>query len=814
MDLDESAPLEKRLEAIERQLNRVTTRLEDIERKLHIADEELAQPKAVVPPPPVSMWLQPPTPTAAPQEPLVPKSPQVQPPAAHRAEDLEYKIGMTGLLRGGSVVVVVGILYLVGLAISRGYITPQMQFIGELALCVAFIGFGLLKRNVREEFGQLMLGIGSSGLYLTFAGGHVYKHLYNGETLIGLFMALSFANLGFALWRSSRSFLALGLIGGLVAAMLPMRDHNVRLDVILHLLILVPSALIVARNRWPGMGILLWTASAIALVPAYSYDGLWTWRLAAVYASTVICAAAYGLAYQESDFDPWCAFVSFIAIFGGLAGIGLNPSQVNGFHVLILAGAILGLATLLKGRPIAKSATVFGAVATAVAVAPMGFIPIQSCYAYAALAVLLGVAAAWIAPKASSRLAWTEFVLALAAYTIAVWLNPPAHLTPWVEAGLLAALMVAVASAAFGTIKAGLGPETSIMIGGLIVFPIFWRFGFSAADLKTDHPLYALAVIAPILVFATVGMTVAALKRWSSLLGLGWATLALAMVCYLQLTDASPMAPMLDAAIVLSVIAAIVYGTFAIGCCTKDLSQSGFDLMIGIPGFILEAFLIRLAVVLLAAPFGPIKTISALAIGCLVATALNGLVYLSLKWRAGITLAWVSLFATCTAVMLIGESKELGSSWEVALLAIALAEIIFVVLTTLRATKERALLYSAGVVLFWVVYSRLMFVLLTAPAIGLKGAAAMTASWIVYATGLIAMGFAFRARHLRYWSLIIFGATIFKVFLMDLVDLDAGIRVVILLGLGLCMVGGGYWYIRLRESMRTGDDAARLGKSL
>jgi len=162
-------------------------------------------------------------------------------PVDNKVDDLEYKLGLTGLLRGGAVVTIVGLIYLVALAASRHQVSPAMQFAGEIVLCLAFMAVGFIKRNEKEEFGQLMVGIGSCGMFLSFAGGHLYKHLFSGETLVGLFLCLSFANLAFGQWRASRSFVAIGMIGGFIAAMMPMHRFNPSLDATLQFLVLVPQ---------------------------------------------------------------------------------------------------------------------------------------------------------------------------------------------------------------------------------------------------------------------------------------------------------------------------------------------------------------------------------------------------------------------------------------------------------------------------------------------------------------------------------------------------------------------------------------------
>lgn len=174
------------------------------------------------------------------------------------------------LPRIGAVVFLLGVAYLIGLGISRGWITPLVQFLGAVAVCLAFVAVGLLRRDEREEFGQLLAGVGSCGLYISFAGGHAWQKLYSAEALVALFITLSILNLAFSYWRGSRTFLGIGMLGGFFGVLMPMEERQFATTAILHFAILVPSAVVAARYRWMYAGPVIWV---LALPTAVAVSG-------------------------------------------------------------------------------------------------------------------------------------------------------------------------------------------------------------------------------------------------------------------------------------------------------------------------------------------------------------------------------------------------------------------------------------------------------------------------------------------------------------------------------------------------------------
>jgi hypothetical protein len=75
-----------------------------------------------------------------------------------------------------------------------------------------------------------------------------------------------------------------------------------------------------------------------------------------------------------------------------------------------------------------------------------------------------------------------------------------------------------------------------------------------------------------------------------------------------------------------------------------------------------------------------------------------------------------------------------------------------------------------------------------------EGQFGLSAIWTLYATGLFAAGMARRAGLLRWLGLILFGCTIFKVFVVDLASLSVTYRILSFIGLGIVLVAVSAWY--------------------
>ena len=343
-------------------------------------------------------------------------SPRFTLPDPPSADDIEYKFGINGLLRGGAVVFVLALLFLAAIMIGRGAITPPVQFAGEILLCLTFIGLGLKKRDEREDFGQLMVGIGSFGLYASFAGGYAYKHLYEGEPLVAMYMLLSLANLGFAMWRSSKSFLTIGMLGGLVAAIMPMHKDKVLLDFALHFLILVPCAVIIIRNKWNVMAGLMWVVSTVAFIPATTSHFDQFWRVGATYLNCAIALYACGKVFKPSEFDKHAAIQTAMLVLTGFFAIAIDTGHKGSLHAIVLTAIAAGVGYAIRANEKSRNATWLGGLIVFAIITPIGFTQSIAAFCYGLEALILILLAIRFQLVAVWAVSLATFIFSMVAY--------------------------------------------------------------------------------------------------------------------------------------------------------------------------------------------------------------------------------------------------------------------------------------------------------------------------------------------------------------------------------------------------------------
>ncbi len=536
----------ERLEAIERRLAGMGRRLDALEYRVPIAPD----PRRSVTPEltPSSQRVNGGVPPHVPSRTNAPAASVAaaafpQQSAAGGADELEYKIGVAGLMRGGAVVVIVGIIYLVGLALSRGWVTPQTQFIGEILLCLGFLGFGAFKRHEREEFGQLMMGIGSCGLYLSFAGGHLFKDLYVGKVVVLLFLLLSFANLGYAWWRGSRSFWAIGMVGGFLAAMMPMQMERQGIALTLHFMILVPSAIVVLRHRWSSPSVLLWVLATAALVPALFYEGDWTRRVFCLYASSLLCAWVCAKTPKDSNFDP-LEFVGPGLFLTGAFGFGIRHDEWGVGHITLLGAAIAGLAMTFGQDSRQRLALLTWAAIVVAVLAPFGLTPMRAAVTFSGLSIFISLLALRAVPsgrlpKGTIALAWLELALALGAFVI----SSSAALSPGTEAALLvllmgaAALCVAANTAAEEAVIALGISELCLGFSGLLIGAGFLRLTDLAAMASGTGASHHQAIAFGALLFAALCAGTSLHAKWTPAALIGLIFAKIGVVATLSLTS-------------------------------------------------------------------------------------------------------------------------------------------------------------------------------------------------------------------------------------------------------------------------------------
>ena len=794
-----------RLLALEERWEQIELRVRRVEQRLNMSPEQPvtqsiapALPRVPIVPPP---HIRPSGATAAPQAGITRpvSSPKM------KADDLEYKIGLTGLLRGGAAVVVLALVYLVGLAISRGYITPSVQFVGEIGLCLGFMVFGQIKRFEREEFGQLMIGIGSCGLFLSAAGGDLAKHLYSDETMVGMFVALSLLNLAYSWAKSTRSFLTIGMLGGFSASMMPMKVHNQTMDLVLHLLILVPSLAVILRNQWNGMAAAAYGFSIFSLIPMVGFAEHGELRIATLAITSTLCAWGYARTWKGSTFDPICAF-SVVPV--SIAALWMLTVHHVGHHTPIILGLSLLVGTSAFAIPKDtgnRGALWMASAVTACLISPMGLIPFQASLAYSAIAIGLALVAIRFDQLKAVYLSASALSFSIIAY-LQPWNLPDFKYTLSQESGMLLMMMGATIAAAVVVHRKTSNLVPVPIFGGLLVLAMFERLGAIRLYAIENPYAHQVANIAPAycLALAILGISYSypslKLLRIVAVLALGWSAL-----CYVGLVLDSSVLWWFDSGLIVSLM--VAFGlVLSGGIRSGGSSERAFS--INLYGTVFSLLIYRLVFVLVEAPAlrHVLGDADSILISGMIVALLATVGSRRFILHSTLVQGWLSIGLAGLAGSYLRESSITSYPAVIGLQLTYFIVLALLTQATWRFVKVRSMSLGTSTLLAWLVVSQMSEFITHLPHVGLQSQAAMSLAWTVLALGLMTSGFRFRVSILRYWGLGVFGTTLVKVFAFDLSNLDPGVRVAILLVLGLGMIGAGYWYIRTKGSVDVPDD--------
>jgi len=712
-----------------------------------------------------------------------------------QADEVEYKVGINGLLRGGIAVSACGFLFLVALMISRGLITMRVQFIGELALCLGLIGVGFWKRDEKEDFGQLMVGLGSFGLYASVAGAHVYKHLYEAEALVVLYTLLSLGNLAYAAWRASKSFLTIGLLGGLAAAMLPMQKMQVPTALGLHFLILIPCAAIVLRNRWYGMALLTCALSTVALLPATmsNYDQLV--RVGALYGNAAIAALICGKLFTPSEMDRNAAVQPTILFLSGLLAIGVDQGHKGSLHALVLAAIGLVIGHLLRSDRVVRDATWVGSLIVLTVLAPIGFTRDIAAFLYGGEALVLTVVVLRTRLAPVAGVALTTLTLAFASYLVNVNTGDGVVVTiPVASEHLLIGLLgVTVFLQMLYARQAGsrMQADGAVFTGTSILAGLFARtavlsLSTSASVLSADKSVtLSLALMSLMSLVIALRLRSAGLSIASSIFGLITVAGALLME-----PTAQPEWHHVAMLLISAVISAL--GVLHV---SRDWDRNTAPVYFAMGGVVISGAFGRLMQMAGAHQVMGLDEASMIMASLVV---LN-LVWTGIAtWRNNGPNVVVASSLVCF-VGLLGITYESPLPIGIRTLMAVIPMLTLIVLYVKAPVGEQGQgFWSTLCMGVWWALLTSLFKLHLVPT-GMSPVAAATVSWVTLAFMLIVAGFKFHRRYLRYGSLFLFGVTVGKVFMVDLAELDSLVRVSLLMVLGVVMVGGGYWYILWRR---------------
>jgi hypothetical protein len=537
--------MESRLAALEAEMERLSRQ----DRLKTVSEANATAPPVVQPPPP--RFDVPGPPTAPP--PSVSVTPSLPNP------DMEYQFGAKWLPRIGAALMVLGIAFLIGLGVNSGWITPKMLFTGAVLLCGTFIAIGLRLRDEHEDFGQVLSGIGSCGLFATFAGGHIYQNLYNGETMVLAFVLWSLANLGFAMWKKSLSFLSIGVIGGFLGSAMPLARDAFETSLGLHAMILVVSAAIIVAHRFGTVAVGLWIASMVSLLPAVIPTHLpWIERVVAVDLATLICVAAYLLGRPKPDAVTDRLVIGGLIWLGGILSFGLRWGMDGSWHTVGLSLATALLACSFWRDTVVRNALLWTAASLAFLLAPLGLDRLDAAFLYAGLALVLGVVGRIVKKDEPVTMASVSLPLSVVMYfTRFVFSSlPPARS----ETIYLALLTLACVSIAIGLGKRE--NDLRLALSFLIAWPAITRLGTILFALPSD---FKLASFSATIAWVVFGVALLATGFIVNLRNYRYAalTVLIAAVGKVLMLDMATATPELRVAVLIGVGLALVGGGYA-----------------------------------------------------------------------------------------------------------------------------------------------------------------------------------------------------------------------------------------------------------
>lgn len=292
--------------------------------------------------------------------------------AARRFERVEDFLGGRVLGWAGAIAVLLGVAFLVAVAIGRGWIDEtgrvSLAFAGSVALLAA--GAWLHERRGATQASLAMAGTGLAGLFLALTAGIQLYDLYPPAVALGEALVIGVIGTVLALRWNSRTIAALAIGGSLLAPPLVGADlTNVVFALLLVVLACAVAVLVMRRWDWLAVGCFVVTApQLVAWVygseprPAALIAGLSVYAL-------VNAGAALGHELRTHDDGPspsaallvlGGALVTAAAGYWGLQEAGADA--LAGWWLAALAVAHLVAAGLaIRSRRVAAGIGILGA---------------------------------------------------------------------------------------------------------------------------------------------------------------------------------------------------------------------------------------------------------------------------------------------------------------------------------------------------------------------------------------------------------------------------------------------------------------------
>lgn len=437
---------------------------EDVTRRIERLEEHLQRLEQKVGVIEARYWgFQPTAQSAGPPPPIIAEPSYVRPDLPENGTDrkgdgAEYLIGARLLPRVGGLLVLLSIVFLVAWGFSKGWITKEMVFAGEVLLSLAFVALGQATANLREHYGQILTGVGLGGLYVTLVGGYTEYGLYDGATTVVLTTALSLSMVlasGIRLWAG---LWTLGVLGGLYASTLPLSKGDLRVSLALHFLVLISSGLISLRFKNRGYVVALWLGSLCALAPMVGgrYDG--DTVLAAFLSAGLFCMGAY--VFGEA------ADAVFPALVGSLLSMAAVQHGRPAFVIAFCAG--VALVGVLPSRSQWRFQLALGVI-LACLTAPWCYDDLPRSQALLSLGGLFGLAS-FVRFRRSALTASMLLLMDGTASVAAAWPRP--EILSWCWSSLLALSVLILAAGISLWHRKGVPAVFSF--GMLLICWVFW----------------------------------------------------------------------------------------------------------------------------------------------------------------------------------------------------------------------------------------------------------------------------------------------------------------------------------------------------
>jgi uncharacterized membrane protein len=196
----------------------------------------------------------------------------VEPERAAPATSFTDLIGGRGLAWIGGLAMLLGIVLLLALAISRGWIGDELRVIMAAGASTLLVVGGVWphRRSGRTEAAVAMVGAGIAGMFATLVAGSTIYHLLPVPLALAVGVMTGAVAATLAIRWAGQAIAALGLLGALLTPILLGASHS-GLSIVFVFLVTAGSVAVAVGRRWGWLGL-----GAVLLAEPQLAAWLWT----------------------------------------------------------------------------------------------------------------------------------------------------------------------------------------------------------------------------------------------------------------------------------------------------------------------------------------------------------------------------------------------------------------------------------------------------------------------------------------------------------------------------------------------------------